>query len=314
MGQPELGNRGPLAEFLAEDHRRLDTLLQVALAHPGKVDEIVYGQFRAGLLRHIGMEEKILLPAVQRLRGAEPLSMAAKLRLDHGALAALLMPTPTAAILETIQDILAKHNASEEGAAGLYETCDAVVGPEAETIMAALRTAPEVTVMPYSDSAAVMQAVRRTLERAGYQLRERALQSTGGVTMTDQPSKPLNVLSLDAPLLTFDLRGLVQQIKNEPAWRKGERSTMPLFKTERMRVMLVALPAGMKLSSHQADGPITVQVIEGRIAFTAESQTVTLAEGQMLSLQAGLPHAVDAPEDAVFLLTVAPSQPAAPRP
>jgi len=132
--------------------------------------------------------------------------------------------------------------------------------------------------------------------------------------MTDQPRKPLNVLSLDAPLSTFDLRALVRQIKNEEAWRKGERSTTPLFKTERMRVMLLALRAGTSRSSHRTDGPITVQVIEGRIRFSAESQTVTLTEGQMLSLQAGLPHAVDAPEDSVFLLTVAPAQLVAPQP
>lgn len=132
--------------------------------------------------------------------------------------------------------------------------------------------------------------------------------------MAEQSRKPLSVLSLDAPLATFDLRALVQQIKNEEGWRKGERSTMALFKTERMRVMLVALRAGTKLSSHRADGPITVQVVEGRITFNAESQNVTLAEGQMLSLQSGLPHAVDAPEDAVFLLTVAPAQSAAPKP
>jgi hypothetical protein len=42
------------------------------------------------------MEEKVLLPAAQKARGGEPLQIAAKLRLDHGALAALLVPTPTA--------------------------------------------------------------------------------------------------------------------------------------------------------------------------------------------------------------------------
>ncbi len=132
--------------------------------------------------------------------------------------------------------------------------------------------------------------------------------------MTDESRKPLNMLSLDAPLLTFDLRALVRQMKDEEAWRKGERHSMPLFKTDRMRVMLIALRAGAALSSHRADGPITVQVIEGRITFSAESQTVTLAAGQMLSLQAGLPHAVNAPEESVFLLTVAPAPLAAARP
>ena len=172
MGQPEKVKSGMLTGFLVEDHRRLDGLLQAAVAHPGTVDDHAYAQFRAGLLRHIGMEEKILLPAAQRLRGGEPLPLAAKLRLDHGALASLLMPTPTAAILATIQGILVDHNVLEEGATGLYETCDALAGSEGEPILAALRAAPDVAVMRYNDSPAVMNAVRRALERAGYHLHD----------------------------------------------------------------------------------------------------------------------------------------------
>lgn len=124
--------------------------------------------------------------------------------------------------------------------------------------------------------------------------------------MTHQPRETLKVLPPDAPMLTIDLPTLVQQIKSGEGWGKGERNAMPLFKTERMRVVLMALHAGATLSSHRADGPITVQVLEGRIRFSAESQTVTLTQGHMLTLQAGLPHAVEAPEESVFLLTVAP--------
>jgi hypothetical protein len=159
---------GPLTGYLAEDHRRLDALFQSASADPHHIDRTAYEQFRAGLLRHIGMEEKILLPAAQRLNGGTPLSMAAKLRLDHGALAALLMPTPTSAVIKTIHGILADHNAVEEGAGGLYELCDGLAGMEAEQLLAALRAAPGVAVMPHNDSPAVMNTVRRTLERAGY--------------------------------------------------------------------------------------------------------------------------------------------------
>ena len=82
------------------------------------------------------------------------------------------MPTPTAAIFATIQGILVEHNVLEEGTAGLYETCDALAGPETEPILAALRAAPEVKVMPYNDSTVVMNAVRRALERAGHYLRD----------------------------------------------------------------------------------------------------------------------------------------------
>jgi hypothetical protein len=70
MGKRGQEGHGPVARFLAEDHRQLDPLLQSAGVESGLMDESAYHQFRAGLLRHIGMEEKILLPAVQRLRGA----------------------------------------------------------------------------------------------------------------------------------------------------------------------------------------------------------------------------------------------------
>ena len=85
-----------IRSFLERDHARLDQLLARAGRDPENIDMEAFGEFRRGLLKHIGMEEKILLPAIQRLRCGEPLAIAAKLRLDHGAIAALLVPTPRA--------------------------------------------------------------------------------------------------------------------------------------------------------------------------------------------------------------------------
>jgi len=172
MGARGQGGQGPIAGFLTEDHRRLDVLLQSAVADIDKVDHVRYDQFRAGLLRHIGMEEKILLPAVQQLYGGNPLPVAARLRLDHGAIASLLMPTPTAAVIGMLRQILAGHNEVEEGSDGVYETCEAAVGAEVEQILVRLQSAPVVNVMPYSDTVAVMNTVRRAVERAGYRFKE----------------------------------------------------------------------------------------------------------------------------------------------
>ncbi len=165
MGQSDTG---PITHFLTEDHRRLEILLQSVLHSGGYVDQVVYDQFRAGLLRHIGMEEKILLPTAQRLRGGEPLSLAARLRLDHGAIAALLMPTPTPGLIATLRKILDQHNMIEEGPEGLYETCDTVTAVESGKLMPILRAVPAVSVLPHADTPAVRGAVRRALERAGY--------------------------------------------------------------------------------------------------------------------------------------------------
>jgi hypothetical protein len=168
MKRGENENVRPVIDFLVKDQRRLEGLLQSAVAHTGPVNQGTYDQFRAGLLRHIGMEEKILLPAAQGLRGGEPLPIAAKLRLDHGAIASLLMPPPSAAVIATIRAVLKVHNTIEEGPGGLYETCDELAGSDAVQLLATLQAAPELTVLPYSDSPVVTPAVQRALERAGH--------------------------------------------------------------------------------------------------------------------------------------------------
>ena len=159
---------GALTNVLAGDHTRLDGLLRRAMTAASPIDRAAYTEFRAGLLKHISLEEKILLPAAQRWQGGDPLPIAAKLRLDHGALAALLVPTPTPAIIVAICTILAAHNALEEGPGGVYERCEELAGAEADALLAQLQAAPTVPVAPYADGPQVMSVVRRALARAGY--------------------------------------------------------------------------------------------------------------------------------------------------
>jgi hypothetical protein len=134
------------------------------------MDLDAYAEFRRGLLRHIAIEEKILLPAVERARDGVPLEIAARLRLDHGAIAALLVPTPTPAIVATLRHILGRHNEIEEGADGLYAICDRMLAPDVAPLAAEMARYPGLAVSPHNDAAVVMPAVVRALERAGYRL------------------------------------------------------------------------------------------------------------------------------------------------
>ncbi len=161
---------GSIYRYLADDHARLDDALRRATREPDKIDPSAYAEFRAGLLRHIGMEEKILLPMARAARGGEPLPIASKLRLDHGALTALLVPTPTPAIVSAIRTILAAHNPLEEGQGGVYEQCEQLAAAKADEVLQRLETAPAVKVLPHVDTPFVMEVARRALQRAGYDL------------------------------------------------------------------------------------------------------------------------------------------------
>jgi hypothetical protein len=141
----------PIEALMTEDHVRLDRLLARSEREDGTMDMVAYADFRRGLLRHIAMEEKVLLPFARARNGGEPLALASALRADHGRLARLLVPTPTPALCDQLRALIGRHNALEEGPDGLYAKCDALAGADVESLVDRLRAQPEVPVAPHYD-------------------------------------------------------------------------------------------------------------------------------------------------------------------
>lgn len=109
---------------------------------------------------------------------------------------------------------------------------------------------------------------------------------------------------LDAPLVEIDLNSFKKQIKQEQAWKEGDRNAITIFKSDGMRLVLIALHTGAELKTHTAPGIISVQVLEGEIIFGTEQKTAKLTEGQMITLHKGVPHSVFANKESTFLLTL----------
>jgi hypothetical protein len=158
---------GPLYNFFAEDHRRLDDVLKLADIRPGEYDMIAYGRFRSGLLKHIKMEETILFPTLEKLQSGVYSERIAKLRLDHGSLTALMVPPPSPAILKALRFILSGHNQLEEEMKGVYDVCDEFVqNPEA--VLDKIKQTSDVPVLAHKNELFILEATRRALTRAGY--------------------------------------------------------------------------------------------------------------------------------------------------
>ena len=162
---------GVLYQYLSDDHDRLDTLLQHAVARPDLIDMERYAEFRKGLLRHIGMEEKIMLPTIAKLLDGRQAAIAERLRLEHGALVALLVPPPSASIIATIRSILQVHNTLEEQDGGLYQCFEQLVGSDTDMLLEKLKSTPEVSVLPHNERPDVLDATRRAVARAGYEFK-----------------------------------------------------------------------------------------------------------------------------------------------
>jgi hypothetical protein len=152
---------------MASEHALLDELLQTAAGKSGIEGREAYQRFRERLLRHIRIEERILLPMAARKRG-EALAIAPRLRLDHGALAALLMLPPVNHAFHAVRVVLDAHNPLEEIEGGVYEQCENLVGSEVNELMAEIAATPRLPVSSWVDSPKVFAAAQRVLARAGY--------------------------------------------------------------------------------------------------------------------------------------------------
>jgi quercetin dioxygenase-like cupin family protein len=107
-----------------------------------------------------------------------------------------------------------------------------------------------------------------------------------------------------APYLEFDLAGELQQLRSEPEWQTGHNAKT-LVKYDNLRVVLIALKARARLPGHQTEGRISIQTIQGQIHVRAEGRTFDVGVGNLLALDRGLPHEVEAVEESAFLLTIA---------
>jgi hypothetical protein len=164
---PDRVGHGPVYEYLAGDHDRLGVLLERALDRPERIDSADYTSFRAGLLRHIGLEERLLFPPARQIGDAETRATIRRLHQDHALFAAMLVPTPTVELLVQLRDRLAEHNVREERSGGIYEVAESIAGPSVEELASALRAGPEARVAPHYDTELArenIQVLLRALE------------------------------------------------------------------------------------------------------------------------------------------------------
>ena len=116
--------------------------------------------------------------------------------------------------------------------------------------------------------------------------------------------RPQGERTLDAPLVSISLGLFLEQIRNEKTWEDSDRNAITVFKTNGMRIVLIALHKNAELSRHTANGIISVQVLEGQLTFNTDRQSVELNKGGLVTLHQGIPHSIVAKEESVFLLTL----------
>lgn len=109
---------------------------------------------------------------------------------------------------------------------------------------------------------------------------------------------------LAGPMLSFDLAEQVAQLRSDPSYARTGRLGRTLAKSGRLRLVLTVLEGGVEIGTHHADGPMTIQALEGRISFRVAGEGHELGAGQVLYFGSGEAQQIRATERTALLLTL----------
>jgi quercetin dioxygenase-like cupin family protein len=96
----------------------------------------------------------------------------------------------------------------------------------------------------------------------------------------------------------------VERLRQEPEWRTAHHNAITLLKQPGLNLILLVLGRGHVLDEHRAPGPISVHVLTGRVRFDIAGKDITLAAGEIVTMERGTPHELSALEESTLLLTI----------
>ena len=108
-------------------------------------------------------------------------------------------------------------------------------------------------------------------------------------------------------VIRHDIATELKKLEEAPSWqRESGRSAETLVKYEEFRIILVRMKPGSYMSHHRAEGPISIHALQGKIrVHLPDDRMEDLKQGDLLTLDRGLEHDVEALEESAFLLTIA---------
>jgi quercetin dioxygenase-like cupin family protein len=109
---------------------------------------------------------------------------------------------------------------------------------------------------------------------------------------------------LAGPSMTFNLAEQFEQLRREDSYRRSGRAGRTLAKSGRFRLVALAVADGVLIGTHQADSPMTLQVVEGALHYRDDGGEHELKQGDLLYFGPGNAEDIRARADAALLLTL----------
>ena len=110
---------------------------------------------------------------------------------------------------------------------------------------------------------------------------------------------------LASRLLQVNLSEELQRLWAESSWQRGTgRSSKTLVKYPDFHVVLVLMKENTRMNKHHVDGRFSIHALQGKIRIRLPEELIEISTGDLIALDYGIPHEVEALEESAFLLTI----------
>lgn len=117
-------------------------------------------------------------------------------------------------------------------------------------------------------------------------------------------NRPEGERPVDAPVVHIDIPDFVKRIKKEKAWKKNDRNAITVFKSEKLRVVLVVMRKKAEMTTERPENIFSLQVLDGKVKLYAGDKKIDIAQNEMFVLHSHIPYKIAALTKSIFLLTV----------
>jgi quercetin dioxygenase-like cupin family protein len=104
--------------------------------------------------------------------------------------------------------------------------------------------------------------------------------------------------------VSFDLATLDEELRKEAAYEGSGYTARTLVREPDLRVVLIVMKAGARMVDHRVETTASLYVLSGLLRVHLPEKPLDLAAHDLLALEAGVRHDVEAREQSALLLTI----------
>lgn len=102
----------------------------------------------------------------------------------------------------------------------------------------------------------------------------------------------------------FDLTAIASELRTADAYAREGHTAHTLLREDDLRIVVVVMKAGARMAEHRARETAAIHGLDGHVRLHLPGTTTDVRVGELLVLEPGLQHDVEAVLDSAFLLTL----------